>query len=681
MNWVIQRKAAIGDFTFANSGMDGLNTASPAKRPSSAGRVRRAVVTCALLLACGPSAKTTLYCNRPYSELKPNSGPPFDCVGFLNNGCTAFLIDKDHIAAAAHCFVDTNTGKWQTNLRFYPRFHPDLVKSDPKHVPRGEVVRAIVGSRVAANSLNEGADWGIAKIDHWSDLGGMSLTPISLATGIPAPGAPLVNAAYTRHHFPFNDQSPPSWDDMGWDTTTCGWVPPSGGMWAIRRHPAPLYDGVHEDQTGCNSRWIAGTIHANCSLKTNDHARLIHNCDSIGGSSGSPLFWKNYLGDWWVIGLTHGRLDPPPPATDSANDFGLGLPNHPELPTPTCAPDTPENADNVGPSVERFRDAPRFASSIAVGRSPYSASRTAVFAVDGDRNRLVWRHREGNVPSKYEGTFSYWLDFPTLVGPLTKVAACSVDPGGRPAVFVIVGGLIYSKYSASAAPNPWGGIWNQVYPPTEGFQFLDLDALSLGANKCQLYAITAGMVLTRTIILGAGTGSWSLVKPGNFRTVSALRYADKTWLALVDAAGDLWRISSQGSGWSDPVKLPRPPGVTGWIDADMTWDEAARGFLVAIPKGGGNLLWFLPMYGDKAWTEWRHFDTHLWAPWATTPQNAPTFETVTASRWMEDAAGVTSPVIFTTDNSGNVYFIEYTRVGPPRWVLDWKSFYHEKIPY
>jgi hypothetical protein len=39
------------------------------------------------------------------------------------------------------------------------------------------------------------------------------------------------------------------------------------------------------------------------------------------------------------------------------------------------------------------------------------------------------------------------------------------------------------------------------------------------------------------------------------------------------------------------VKLPRPAGVTGWIDADVALNEATRGFLVAIPKGGGNFLW------------------------------------------------------------------------------------------
>ena len=359
-------------------------------------------------------------------------------------------------------------------------------------------------------------------------------------------------------------------------------------------------------------------------------------------------------------------------ATKSANDFGLK--------TPICASDTPENADNVGPSVERFRAAPRFACSVAVTASPYSSSRTAVFAVDADRNRLAWRHR--GTPSN----FSFWSDddFPNPMGMVpTKVAACSVDPGKRPLVLVIAGGKIYSIYSAAAWPAKWA-FWNQIQPPTEA-AFVDVAALSLGGgSKYQLYAVTAGgWILTVTNVAGGPVGNWSLVKPGQFRSISALNYANKIWLVMVDAAADLWRTSSQGSGWSDPVKLPRPPGLPGWIDADMTLDEAARGFLVAIPKGGGNLLWFLPMYGDKAWMEWRHFDTHLWAPWTDKPQNAPGFQTVTASRWMEDAPGVTSPVIFRTDNYGNIYFIEYARagLGSAGWVLDWKSFYHESIPY
>jgi hypothetical protein len=56
-------------------------------------------------------------------------------------------------------------------------------------------------------------------------------------------------------------------------------------------------------------------------------------------------------------------------------------------------------------------------------------------------------------------------------------------------------------------------------------------------------------------------------------------------------------------------------------------------------------------------------------------------QSIAASRWMEDAAGTTSPVVFATDSFGNVYFIEFSRIGTPAWVLDWKSFYHETIAY
>jgi hypothetical protein len=48
---------------------------------------------------------------------------------------------------------------------------------------------------------------------------------------------------------------------------------------------------------------------------------------------------------------------------------------------------------------------------------------------------------------------------------------------------------------------------------------------------------------------------------------------------------------------------------------------------------------------------------------------------------MEDPSGTTSPVVFATDDRGNIYFVEYARVGTPGWILGRKSFYHEYIPY
>jgi hypothetical protein len=134
------------------------------------------------------------------------------------------------------------------------------------------------------------------------------------------------------------------------------------------------------------------------------------------------------------------------------------------------------------------------------------------------------------------------------------------------------------------------------------------------------------------------------------------------------------------AGWTVPMKLTRPAGVSSWRDIDLTWDEAARGFMVALPLNGGNQLWFTPLYGAQPWSEWRFFDTRLWAPGAAV-QNAPALQSITASRWMEDPAGTTTPVIFGTDDNGNIYFIEFAREGSPAgWILNWKSFYHETIP-
>lgn len=50
-----------------------------------------------LLLTLGiEQASATLYCNRAYTELTQNPGSPYNAVGYLNNGCTAFLTDPDH---------------------------------------------------------------------------------------------------------------------------------------------------------------------------------------------------------------------------------------------------------------------------------------------------------------------------------------------------------------------------------------------------------------------------------------------------------------------------------------------------------------------------------------------------------------------------------------------------------
>lgn len=188
-----------------------------------------------------------------------------------------------------------------------------------------------------------------------------------------------------------------------------------------------------------------------------------------------------------------------------------------------------------------------------------------------------------------------------------------------------------------------------------------------------------GSAFTRAKNSDKSWGTWSTMACGSFKRITALNYKGVVWATIVDSAGQIWRTSLRKAGWTTQGKLNSAPGISAWRDIDMTWDEAARGFMLAIPEGGGNKLWFMPMYGSNAW-KWRYFDTHLWAPGAAT-QDSPNMLSITASRWMEDPPGTTSPVIFATDDNGNIYLVEYARVGKPGWVLDWKSFYHENIPY
>jgi hypothetical protein len=230
-------------------------------------------------------------------------------------------------------------------------------------------------------------------------------------------------------------------------------------------------------------------------------------------------------------------------------------------------------------------------------------------------------------------------------------------------------------------PNGNWGAWSDFGIPRTASNVADIDASADASGRCQLFMVANGRdAFTRTKASDTRWDNWRTVATGSYRKITALNYDGVLWATMIDTTGEIWRTSLGKAGWTSPSKLGRPSSVSAWRDIDMTWDEEARGFMLAIPRDAGNKLWFMPLYGTRAWSEWRHFETHLWAP-GEDPQNAPNIQSITASRWMEDPAGTTSPIIFATDDNGNVYFIEYARAGTPGWILDWKSFYHESIIY
>lgn len=648
-----------------------------------------------------------LYCNRTYTQLAQGIGAPYNAVGYLSNGCTAFLIDDNHIAANAHCFVDQwGSGEWQTNQRyysdgdgdgqedhlrltFYPNFNPSRIvlgtDGKPLPLPRASVLRAVVGARSSRGSADASeTDWGIARLNSWQDASGVNLTPINLATSVPTGtnlSVPITSPAYNRHHFPFNDTASPHWDDMMRDLI--GTTPDStcfSPMWIVKPGTPPK-----GERNACNERWAAGYIHGGCNLRQNLNDVLQHGCDVHGGSSGSPILGQSN-GQWVAYGITRGWSSP---------DFSAD--ERPCVEHPVCY-DEPQcvtyqaddyNNMNAGPSTKRFLHAPRFANDVAVFTRANNPLATAVYAIDGDRNIVVTRARLGGAPSQGE-PFDYWssLGTPGSGMVLDDIAACSQN-GGFPQIFVTADGEIRQRSVSNVGT--WNS-WGTFSLPAGETTVYDIDTAKDGNGWCQLFAVMRGGLYTRTKTSDTAWGSWARIGAANttYRKVSALVYDNKRNAAVVDRSGNIWRASSPltTTSWSSSLSQVSHPGRS-FVDIDFTLDEFGRGFLLGATQtvGTDGQLVFTPLYGSGAWTNFTWFQTSLFPYFETKGPNGipirPTIKRINAGLWAEGPAGTYSPVVFGTDDQGNVYFIEYTRfgTGAPGWVLEWKSFYHERIPY
>jgi hypothetical protein len=398
---------------------------------------------------------------------------------------------------------------------------------------------------------------------------------------------------------------------------------------------------------------------------------VMNNCNTAGGSSGSPMLFRDpgHANAWTVLGLVHGG---------GTNNWER---NTRPFDVPTCtSPYDPLRWDNGGPASVRFAAAPRFAANVAVHRDPGNVKSTAVFAVDSDTNQVVYRSRLGAQPT-YTSPLSFWssLGSPLRGASLSKLSVCSLDNTDKPHLFVIANGnRIYARGSSSTG---WNARWKSVPLPASVTTVVDLDTTTGVNGECMLVMAGGNGSVFSTSMKTGSAKPWVRVMTGLHHAVSAIHAGAEIWAATVDGAGEIWRTRLKGGVWSSPIRLPHPPGVGAWRDVDFTWDEFGRGFMLAIPEKGDNRLHFIPTHGTDAWVGWGNFETRLWAPGVSNPAPVPRMLTITASRWMEDAPGVTSPVIFATDDSGNIYFIEFARVGTVGWNLNWKSFYHETIAY
>lgn len=207
----------------------------------------------------------------------------------------------------------------------------------------------------------------------------------------------------------------------------------------------------------------------------------------------------------------------------------------------------------------------------------------------------------------------------------------------------------------------------------------DVDATNDAAGRCQLFAVAKnGSAFTRRMTSETTWASWSKVATGSYRAITAGKEGTKLHAMMITTTGQLFSTRNAGTHWSRPRQLRRPTAVKEWIDADFGYDRQGRTVIYAY--GGGDTLYHQRVASlSSAWMSLR---TYLWVlPQRFPKEPAPALQTITASRWLEDQSGVTTPNIFATDDKGNVYFIEVVRGGGLAvWIPEWKSFYTYKLP-
>jgi len=332
--------------------------------------------------ATGNAQSPIVYCPDFSQELAFNDAP-FTSIGYLNNGCTATLIDPWHILAAAHCFVWDTEGEWQTGLNFYPQFDPN--NANPR---RYTVDRAVVGTRVLTGSGYLPSDWGIG---HLACNG--AFCPPALEPSLPILSTsifqPLVFAGYPRDSLvldgsngtdnyclraPYADEARHS---LAPPDQCCQWLPHAPGP------PAPdPYCPAGNPNCWCDSTsntwWNHGFVDPFCLLNNKDPDRLVleTGCSSRGGNSGSP-FTHRVENQWFIGGVCHGG----------------GFQYDTEL----CSNDAQRDGA-TGPAAERFQFAPRRAANVALARHASGQALTQVWITDSDSPSPAIRTRYRKCP-------------------------------------------------------------------------------------------------------------------------------------------------------------------------------------------------------------------------------------------------------------------------------------------
>jgi hypothetical protein len=332
---------------------------------------------------------------------------------------------------------------------------------------------------------------------------------------------------------------------------------------------------------------------------------------------------------------------------------------------------------NVGPSGKRFQYAPKYAQNVALARYVGGSARTQIFVTDSDSNLVVTRSRNSN---NISDGFSTYNTLGSVSSP--RQIAAFLQTNAKPQIVVTSdSGILYSRAVAKNS-NIWGA-WTTIDLPSGVTKVLDVDAAYDSDGTNQIYIIgNDGNLYTRGRVNREPDSAWraweKLTTTRSYRKVTALRRSDGTEEAfIVDSTGNLatlWQLQAKPtSSWTTPTKFGTP-SISGIADIDAAWTEDEQAQIFAVDRKGA--LWIRAMISrdpSKGWGAWQSWVTNLYAPASSSPRPPPEgIVSLTASRWQEETGGDIVPVVFATDNQGNIYFTAHQR--SEGWSA-WKSFY------